>query len=118
VVGKAGLCDLEQGEDVWVNELIVDAGAFLVPRDDACSLEDAEMLRDVLLRRREGVDEVLNGRRPPPSASAPARSRRDAGNAAALAPRPGAQEVDVSAPPMRPPTNRPDAAPRRSGSTG
>ena len=60
VAGKAGLGLFEEREHVWVGELVADACSFLVAGDDPRALEDAEVLRDVLLRRLERVDQFLH----------------------------------------------------------
>ncbi len=61
MVRRAALGSFEERDDVRIDELIADASALFVPSHDSGSLQDAEMLRDVLLCRLERADQFLDG---------------------------------------------------------
>ncbi len=61
MVCKAALGSFEEWDDAWIDELVADASALFVPSHDSGSLQDAEMLRDVLLCRLERTDQFLDG---------------------------------------------------------
>jgi hypothetical protein len=46
-----------------IDELIADTRPLLAPSDDSRALQDAEMLRDVLLRRLEHRNQLMPARR-------------------------------------------------------
>jgi hypothetical protein len=62
LAGEARFGALEQLQNMGIHKLVADTDALLVTRYDACPLQDAEMLRDVLLGRFQRVDEFLHAR--------------------------------------------------------
>ncbi len=47
---------LEERKDMRIDQLVADTRALFVPGHDASSLQDAQMLRNVLLRCAKAVD--------------------------------------------------------------